>query len=161
MSRKKLAPQPTDTALARFVARLWRRWPFAWAATVRDRERKIHNQRDEIWNLTQMAHALQRDLDEMVRRNCPPIPVRLDVSFHNDMLMNQVITHVEFRPLKFAINYNELRIDFSPAGSKIMKRTAHALAREHAAEVEKFILEGLIRVNEKIGGRAERQGIRW
>lgn len=165
MSRKKLAPMPTGSALARFVARIVshivRRWPFSWSATVRERERKIHNQRDEIWHLLQKAYALELDLDEMARRNCPPILARLDVRVYDDMLTHEAITCVEFQPLKLAISYQEARRGFSAAGSEIMRRTAHALAREHAAEVEQVILQRLIRINEKIGGRAERQGMPW
>lgn len=77
------------------------------------------------------------------------------------MLMQEAITRVEFQPLKLAISYQEARRGFSASGSEIMRRTAHALAREHAAEVEQVILQRLIRINERVQSREKRQGIPW
>ncbi|WP_313348141.1 hypothetical protein [Paracoccus sp. (in: a-proteobacteria)] len=149
MSYKKLAPMPTDTALARFVARLVRRWPFAWAETVRDRERTIHNQRTEIWHLLQKAYALEQDLDEMMRRHVPDIPLYLDVTLEQRLITNDIIARVDFQTVNALITFNEARRGYSAAGRKIMHRTARALAREHAAKVEQVILQRLIRINER------------
>lgn len=76
----------------------------------------------------------------MVGRHCPKLPVLLEVEAINDLVTQDMIVRVEFQRLNIAIGHSELRRGFSAAGSEIIHRSAHALARKHAAEVEQVIL---------------------
>ncbi|WP_423205874.1 hypothetical protein [Paracoccus yeei] len=44
--------------------------PFSWAATVRERERTLHNQRDELWHMRQLSARKSSDQRALGRAAC-------------------------------------------------------------------------------------------
>ena len=146
----RLPPQPTDTALARLVARLVRRWPFAWSKTVRSLDTVIARQGQEICNLHIVVSEIQDDFTEMTLRFVPSIPLRPSVAAMDHELHLDRLIRVNFEPVHMRLTGHDIRREYSTHGKELMKHAAARLARHHAHEAERLILEQILQVDARI-----------
>lgn len=149
MEKCRNSPQPTDTRLARFVARQLRRWPFAWASTVRARDAQIGNLRGEIYSLYREIDHIRRDYIKIMKSLTPPIFAHLiDVRGETDLVRNDLKIRVDFVPVYIRIAREEIAIRhrMSNSGQHMAEEAARALSHEHRKQVEKVILSNLSQV---------------
>lgn len=151
MSRKRLSPQPTDTRLARWVARRIARWPFALASTVRDRDAKIGHYRRAKIDADIALNTAYHDLEEIMRRLTPPV-ISPHVEVYDMMVRNEGRITIHFDPVHMAFQHREMSRTH-PLGmptKEWAERAAENLAIEHAKQVKRAIGDNLIRILRKV-----------
>lgn len=143
---KRLTPKPTNTRLARFVGRMVRRWPLAFASTVRERDAHINKLDREVQKAWQANQEIYRDMGKMLHRMAPPIP-RFVVNIMRDELLFEARVRIDFRPVCMNFTNHEMRDLFEPGPHTryMLDRCARDLSRLHAQEIAPAILENLNR----------------
>lgn len=135
---KRLPPQPTNTRLSRFVGRMVRRWPLAFASTVRARDSRIADLYQDLRMTHERQHAIHHDMTKIMRKLTPPI-ARFEVTASEvDLVM-----HRETRiGLSFSPVFMQVEVDdrmpphrLSEHTTYMARRIARELAHHHADEV--------------------------
>jgi hypothetical protein len=143
--KRRLPPQPTDTRLARFV----RRWPFAWAATVRERDKTIGRLQFDMMRQEQAMSGLERDLFEMMERHSPVVSPTFDAEISLDVMLQELRFSVRFDTLHFRMSEMEIRESYSPRGKELMRRIARRLAQHHADQFANMLTERFFLIEAK------------
>lgn len=137
---KRLPPQPTNTALARFVQRLVDSMPWIMARHLREcREQRIILG-TKVSALAQENTLLRRDYRNLFRppisEVCRPLPDHVDLTMFDrpDMMEAVLRLRVEYPSLTYNVAF-ELRAScmapLSVLGAEALRAAATEIAREH------------------------------
>lgn len=138
---RRLSPQPTNTRLARFVGRMVRRWPLAFASTVRARDARIASLHQDLCITHERQRAIHHDMTKIMRKLTPPI-ASFEVSAQEvDLVMyraNRVGLH--FAPVFMQVEVNDRMKAhrLSDYTTSLARQIARELAQKHADEVARI-----------------------
>ena len=151
MSRRCLPPQPTDTRLARWVARQIARWPFALASTVRERDAKIGQYRRAQVAADIALNTAYHDFEEIMRRLTPPM-IAPHVEVYDMVGRNEGRITIRFDPVHMAFQHREMSRthQLGMPTKEWAERAAEILAIEHAKQVQRAISDNLSRILSKV-----------
>ena len=146
------APQPTDTALARLVARLVARWPLVLRSTheseVRARQAEITRLRTEMHMLHQTVADLRVGYESLMRDlRLPVAPVNVTVRRDECLMATRV--RADFQPVFYLVDERDrIQNRYPAAAEAMMEAIAAQMAHHHAREVRDVILARLKQLRE-------------
>ena len=145
--KTRLAPMPTDTALARLVARLVARWPIVLRTTHARRVAELQRQHaEDVAYFNHAMRVVRRDLRELAQSKLPLLQFNeldmADVSLKsfNDRMACTI--SVQFQTINYRIDELALR-----RGRRVSDETAYMLrtvvgelSRHHSEQFERELL---------------------
>lgn len=138
---KRLSPQPTNTRLARFVGRMFRRWPLAFASTVRARDSRIASLHQDLCMTHERQRAIHHDMTKIMRKLTPPM-ASFEVSAQE---VDLVMYRADRIGLHFSPVFMQVEVDdrmkahrLSDHTTYLARQIARELARHHADEVARI-----------------------
>lgn len=149
--KRRLAPMPTDTRLARFVDRLVdrvkRHSPVAWSNTVRNREQQITRQRWEISEYRLTILNLERDFNRLISRDYPILPPIIETTVEDDVVSQRRRWTVDFGRVHYQAGFAEIQL--SRHGDELLNRIAHSMARHQTDKLAGVILRHFTNIESK------------
>ena len=139
---RRLSPQPTNTSLARFVGRMVRRWPLAFASTVRARDARISALHQDLCMTHERQRVIHHDMTQIMRRLKPPL-ARFDVTMADDVMGLGTRIGLQFQPV-----YMQLKLHKAGAAHQLSDHTAY-LARQIAQELAEHHADEVARITER------------
>lgn len=150
----RLAPMPTDTALARFVGRLVARWPLVARSTheseIRTRDMEISRLRAELFRRHSEVLELRQGYESLMNDLRPPIlPVTMTAMRDDTRMATRI--RVDFQPVFYMLPDRDRIQNRYPAAAEAMKeQIAGEMAHHHAREVRAAILARLKHMREGV-----------
>lgn len=152
-------PQPTDTALARFLTGIINRLPFVSRATFRemeciiaDRDKKIAQLHADLRNHEDHIKHLYSDIKKMTHRVPPPTvhAVKLEQTIDGmcgELVRTIAVTYSEQivrHRLEWTKRKRQDLSEFSYHGIRAIEQCAHAIAQVHAKTHAQYIIDATL-----------------
>lgn len=147
----RLDPMPTDTALARWVARMVARWPLVLRSTHAAKVRLLGY---EINEQRMVNDTIRRDMARIMRPRFPSMldlgAGELDISAQVDRMATKFSVH--FQPIYYVMDERRQRV--SAETEYMLQEIAHEIAMHHARQYERELLRMMeARYYQSAGGR--------
>lgn len=133
----RLPPQPTDTALARFVQRIVDSTP--WGKLTKARA-TIARKDAHIQTLIHEAYLLRRDYQSLfkppIQNACQPTPEEVGLRIERSDARMELITRIQvsYRTLTYNVAFGAYamrHVEISELGAEALRRAAAEIAHEH------------------------------
>lgn len=146
-----LDPMPTDTALARWVARMVARWPLVLRST---HAAKVASLNCEIREQHMVNDTIRRDMARIMRPRFPSIldlgAGELDISAQVERMATKF--SVRFEPIYYVLDERSMRV--ARETEYVLQEIAHEIAMHHARQYERELLRMIeSRYSSSAGGR--------